>query len=786
MTTPATPVIAGPFVGTGASAALPFTFPCWSAADLLVTRDDAALAEGTHYSVALNADQTATPGGAVAITAAANTLGATIYVALDMDLAQPTQLTSLGGYYPKVVERALDRLALLIAQVKGQAAQQVSTAALHAANAENSAAAAEAASGPTYASTAAGLAATSTGQGFAVDNGDGTVSVYLNTAGVAVLQRTLATVAYLASTAAGEGAALIGMEGGGTAQSAIDARVQTADLASTASGKGAEMVGFLQSGTGAVARDTQSKLREEASLWDIIPDALRANIEAGSSATDVLSYINQALTNYRRVIVRRGTYRISGPILFTASEQSLEFEDGAWFHPTTAAKNAIAVPHGLLDCRVINPGLIGIETTAAGLGATGILWNSNAGGTAVYGSTSSDDMGGLIENARFKASVAGTTGWNNFIHANMAGGLVIHGVDGRGLIGTATGYGYGVVFSGSDVTLRDIDIDAVNASHGRHGIYLGDQCEGADVSGFRLRNFRKSGLSANTGTTGSNANIRISNGLIENASLDADSSATNGAIDMSYQGAATSGGSMVSISNLQIVGSGTNGIYASGYAKLSINDVTALDWGATAGGSYSALRLLKCDDAQVKGLRSYTAAINNGAYTIHHNFIQESSNVKSEGGCAVNTGSGAQGSAVQLNATGIGTPNALIDRLQVDVGSGSWSVSPYVNPTQNGSTVVFAKQGSSKTDTQTGANIVLDASAGESNVIMDAGATSLLQILPAGLGQTVTVHFLGAVNVLGTNFYGSAPYTAASQRTLTLYCFSAAGASSLWREVAKG
>jgi len=60
------------------------------------------------------------------------------------------------------------------------------------------AASAEAASGPTYASTAAGIAATTDGQSFAVDNGDGTVTIYRNTAGAAVAQRTLATTGYLA------------------------------------------------------------------------------------------------------------------------------------------------------------------------------------------------------------------------------------------------------------------------------------------------------------------------------------------------------------------------------------------------------------------------------------------------------------------------------------------------------------------------------------------------------------------------------------------------------------
>jgi len=75
------------------------------------------------------------------------------------------------------------------------------------ADAAASAATAEAAAGPNYASTAAGIAATTDGEGFAVDNGDGTVTVYLNDGGTAVEQRTLATTNALAGSA---GSAFIG------------------------------------------------------------------------------------------------------------------------------------------------------------------------------------------------------------------------------------------------------------------------------------------------------------------------------------------------------------------------------------------------------------------------------------------------------------------------------------------------------------------------------------------------------------------------------------------------
>lgn len=83
--------------------------------------------------------------------------------------------------------------------------------------AESAAAAAEAFYGRPYASIADGLAATATGQSFAVNNGDGTTTIYLHSAdGAAILPRTVATTAYLASDA---GAGRIGFRQTGAAAS---------------------------------------------------------------------------------------------------------------------------------------------------------------------------------------------------------------------------------------------------------------------------------------------------------------------------------------------------------------------------------------------------------------------------------------------------------------------------------------------------------------------------------------------------------------------------------------
>lgn len=117
MTVATTSLLAGPFIGTGADAALAFAFKCFATGDLEVVRDGTVLAYGADYTVNLNLDQDNSPGGAVNILAAANTLAAEIYVRLDMAESQPTALPAQGNWSPKVVEKALDRLALIAKQI---------------------------------------------------------------------------------------------------------------------------------------------------------------------------------------------------------------------------------------------------------------------------------------------------------------------------------------------------------------------------------------------------------------------------------------------------------------------------------------------------------------------------------------------------------------------------------------------------------------------------------------------------------------------------------------------
>lgn len=115
---------AGPFNGNGAQTAFPFEFKVFSDEDLLVVQTDAdgvetELVLDSDYSVSLNADQNADPGGTVNMAVAPPT-GETLTIVSDLDFTQTMDLTNGGGFYPEVVENAVDRAVMLIAQVNGK------------------------------------------------------------------------------------------------------------------------------------------------------------------------------------------------------------------------------------------------------------------------------------------------------------------------------------------------------------------------------------------------------------------------------------------------------------------------------------------------------------------------------------------------------------------------------------------------------------------------------------------------------------------------------------------
>jgi hypothetical protein len=103
--------------GNDVSVAFPFTFKVFDQADLVVILTDAlgvntTQAITTNYTVSLNGDQNNNPGGTVTMLVAPAT-GESLIVQRIIEPLQETDITQGGGFYPEVIEDALDRLTML-------------------------------------------------------------------------------------------------------------------------------------------------------------------------------------------------------------------------------------------------------------------------------------------------------------------------------------------------------------------------------------------------------------------------------------------------------------------------------------------------------------------------------------------------------------------------------------------------------------------------------------------------------------------------------------------------
>lgn len=117
---------AGPFACNGATTVFPFNYKVFAASDVVVvlridsTGTEVTLVLGVDYTVTLNANQNTSPGGTVTTLTAFPT-GQTITLTSAVPYLQPTDLTNQGGFYPSVINAALDRLTIFAQQVLGVA-----------------------------------------------------------------------------------------------------------------------------------------------------------------------------------------------------------------------------------------------------------------------------------------------------------------------------------------------------------------------------------------------------------------------------------------------------------------------------------------------------------------------------------------------------------------------------------------------------------------------------------------------------------------------------------------
>lgn len=113
--------LAGPFTAEGATN-LPFGFKIFDPTDVFVAAStdpnvsSTALVYGRDYSVKMNADQDAVPGGTVVLNSPISS-GQVVVIGSAVAYTQNTQLTNFSRFPPEIINESLDRIVVQIQQL---------------------------------------------------------------------------------------------------------------------------------------------------------------------------------------------------------------------------------------------------------------------------------------------------------------------------------------------------------------------------------------------------------------------------------------------------------------------------------------------------------------------------------------------------------------------------------------------------------------------------------------------------------------------------------------------
>ena len=118
---------AGPYLGDGIQREFPFTFKVFNAGDVRAYVADSqgkerALTYGADYRVTLHDNQEARPGGLLTLTAAL-AVGDKLAINSKTDIVQSKVFTNQGGFYPVLLNDALDLLTVICQELQAQLAR---------------------------------------------------------------------------------------------------------------------------------------------------------------------------------------------------------------------------------------------------------------------------------------------------------------------------------------------------------------------------------------------------------------------------------------------------------------------------------------------------------------------------------------------------------------------------------------------------------------------------------------------------------------------------------------
>ncbi len=108
-----------PLAGNGQASSFPFTFKVFTQEEIVVLKLEVAsgiettLTITTDYTVSLNDDQNGNPGGSITLVAGALATGFNLVITSNVQPLQGTDLTNQGGFFPEVINDALDKGIIL-------------------------------------------------------------------------------------------------------------------------------------------------------------------------------------------------------------------------------------------------------------------------------------------------------------------------------------------------------------------------------------------------------------------------------------------------------------------------------------------------------------------------------------------------------------------------------------------------------------------------------------------------------------------------------------------------
>lgn len=120
----------GPYTGNDIADDFPFAFKVFELGNLLVVKQEVAtgietvLVLGSDFTGSLNSNQDSNPGGSITLSAPLPS-GYTLIITSELEYTQETTLTNAGGFLPTTINSALDKVTILIQQLKDKVARSI-------------------------------------------------------------------------------------------------------------------------------------------------------------------------------------------------------------------------------------------------------------------------------------------------------------------------------------------------------------------------------------------------------------------------------------------------------------------------------------------------------------------------------------------------------------------------------------------------------------------------------------------------------------------------------------